>query len=79
MVALSYDFEEGVRPPVVEHGEIAPTPPASPSRHALIGSLSPHLFWWREGSLCRLPFAVKAGAFRFQPPDEFLDALNGAA
>lgn len=43
------------------------------------GSLSPHLFWWREGSLRRLPFAVKAGAFRFQPPDDFLDALNGAA
>lgn len=43
------------------------------------GSLSPHLFWWREGSLRRLPFAVKAGHFRFQPPDEFLDALNGAA
>ncbi|MFP5318964.1 MAG: hypothetical protein ACLGI2_11815 [Acidimicrobiia bacterium] len=43
------------------------------------GSLSPHLFWWRDGSLRRLPFAVKAGTFRFQPPDDFLDALNGAA
>ena len=43
------------------------------------GSLSPHLFWWRDGSMRRLPFAVKAGAFRFHPPDDFLDALNGAA
>lgn len=43
------------------------------------GSLSPNLYWWREGSVCRLPFAVASGTFRFHPPDEFLDAVNGAA
>lgn len=43
------------------------------------GSLSPHLYWWRGGTLSRLPRVTKAGTTRVLPPDEFLDALNGAA
>jgi hypothetical protein len=40
------------------------------------GSLTPSLYWFRDGALTRLPVHVNDGAVTFIPPDEFVDALN---
>jgi hypothetical protein len=36
------------------------------------GSLSPGLYWWREGSLTLLPSKVSAQSISFSPPDVFV-------
>jgi hypothetical protein len=41
------------------------------------GSISPHLYWWRAGSVVRLPAEVTGGSIQFFPPDEFVELLNG--
>lgn len=40
------------------------------------GSITPDLFWWREGKFTRLPSSVKPDGITFTPPDEFVDLLN---
>lgn len=82
LVALPTRHELVVHPIAGVHAVNAVQPlsaVAAQAHRAGPGSLSPHVYWWRDGSLRRLPLAVKAGGFRFHPPDDFLDALNGAA
>ena len=40
------------------------------------GSLTTSLYWYRDGTLTRLPAHVKDGDVTFIPPDEFVDTLN---
>jgi hypothetical protein len=40
------------------------------------GSISPGLYWWRDGSVTLLPSELDGGNVRFFPPDEFVQALN---
>jgi hypothetical protein len=41
------------------------------------GSISAHLYWWRDGDLRWLPSMVSETAIEFYPPDDFVDMLNG--
>jgi hypothetical protein len=44
------------------------------------GSISPHLFWWRDGSLRTLPTRETEEHYEFVPPDEFVtDVLEALA
>ena len=43
------------------------------------GSLSRHLYWWRDGSLRLLPAEVEPSGITFHPPGDFVDVLNGLA
>lgn len=43
------------------------------------GSISPHLYWWRDGRYTLLPSKVTAKSIDFEPPEEFVDLLNGLA
>jgi len=40
------------------------------------GSVSPSLYWWRDGSVEVLPSQFDGGNVQFMPPDEFVQALN---
>lgn len=40
------------------------------------GSLSPHIYWYRNGGLTRLPYEETEGAFKFNPPGDFADLLQ---
>lgn len=40
------------------------------------GSVSAHLYWWRDGALTWLPTIVDGDEISFHPPDSFLDLLN---
>jgi hypothetical protein len=40
------------------------------------GSISPGLYWWRDGSVSMLPAQFDGKAVQFSPPDEFVRALN---
>jgi hypothetical protein len=40
------------------------------------GSLTPDLYWWRDGSLTLLPSSVDRKGVNFMPPDEFTSVLN---
>jgi hypothetical protein len=40
------------------------------------GSISPWIYWWREGSVTLLPSEVAAESVQFVPPDEFVEVLN---
>ena len=40
------------------------------------GSLSPNLYWYRNGGLTRLPYEEADGAFKFNPPGDFADLLH---
>lgn len=40
------------------------------------GSISPNLYWWREGTLTLLPSLIEDGQINFTPPSEFIDMLN---
>lgn len=40
------------------------------------GSISPGLYWWREGSVTLLPSQFDGRNVQFAPPDGFVDALN---
>ena len=39
------------------------------------GSISPNLFWWRDGSLRTLPTRETADHYEFAPPDEFVNQV----
>lgn len=39
------------------------------------GSISPHLFWWRDGAIRTLPTRETEDHFEFVPPDEFVDEV----
>jgi len=41
------------------------------------GSISPGLYWWRDGSVTLLPAQFDGQNVQFAPPDEFVQALNG--
>ena len=41
------------------------------------GSISPNLFWYRNGTFTSLPFRIEGDSFHFRPPDEFMEMLNG--
>jgi len=43
------------------------------------GSLSPLLYWYREGGFTTLPARVEEEKIVFAPPDDFVDLLNGLA
>jgi hypothetical protein len=36
------------------------------------GSLSPFLYWWRDGDLLALPADIENGELRFYPPEDFV-------
>jgi hypothetical protein len=40
------------------------------------GSISPSLYWWREGSLMLLPSEYDGRKVQFFPPDEFVQKLE---
>jgi hypothetical protein len=40
------------------------------------GSISPGLYWWREGSVSLLPAQFDGRNVQFAPPDEFVQVLN---
>jgi hypothetical protein len=41
------------------------------------GSISPNLYWWRDGTLTLLPSLIEEGQINFSPPAEFMEMLNG--
>jgi hypothetical protein len=41
------------------------------------GSISPGLYWWRDGSVTLLPSQFEGRNVQFAPPDDFVQALNG--
>ncbi len=43
------------------------------------GSISPSLYWWRNGSVSLLPAEVDEHRVQFAPPDDFVQVLNGLA
>ncbi len=40
------------------------------------GSISPKLFWYRDGKFVNLPFRLEGDTFNFRPPEEFMEMLN---
>jgi hypothetical protein len=40
------------------------------------GSISPGLYWWRDGDVSLLPSHFDGGTAHFAPPDEFVQALE---
>lgn len=40
------------------------------------GSISPGLYWWRDGSVTLLPAQIDGSNVQFFPPDDFVQALN---
>jgi hypothetical protein len=40
------------------------------------GSVSPALYWWRDGAISVLPGKAANGVIEFQPPDAFAELLN---
>jgi len=40
------------------------------------GSISPSLYWWREGAVTLLPSRLDGSNVQFMPPDDFVQALN---
>jgi hypothetical protein len=40
------------------------------------GSVSPHLYWWRDGCYTHLPTEVGESTIEFNPPEEFVEVLN---
>lgn len=40
------------------------------------GSISPNLFWYRDGRFVDLPFRIEGETFNFRPPSEFMDMLK---
>jgi len=40
-------------------------------------ALSPHLYWWRDGTFKLLPSLSEDGQINFRPPAEFMEMLNG--
>ena len=43
------------------------------------GSISPGLYWWRDGSVTLLPAQLDGQKVAFAPPDDFISVLNGLA
>lgn len=40
------------------------------------GSISPYLYWYKDGEFTNLPFKIKDQSLHFTPPDNFVDVLN---
>jgi len=40
------------------------------------GSISPGIYWWRDGSVTLLPSEVSGRNVRFAPPDELVEVLD---
>jgi hypothetical protein len=43
------------------------------------GSISPSLYWWRQGTIAHLRGRVRPGGVDFMPSDDFMDILNSLA
>jgi hypothetical protein len=43
------------------------------------GSITPNLYWYRDGQYILLPYEIRGGKFNFKPPDEFVQMLNELA
>ena len=39
------------------------------------GSVSPNLYWWRDGALTHLPTKVTSQSITFSPPDAFVNEV----
>ena len=39
------------------------------------GSISPHLYWWKDGTLATLPTRETEEHYEFVPPDDFVDEV----
>jgi hypothetical protein len=40
------------------------------------GTISPHLYWYRDGRYVPLPYQIKESSVAFHPPAEFIEVLN---
>lgn len=40
------------------------------------GSISPSVYWWRDGELTLLPSSLEGSKLDFFPPDEFVEVVN---
>lgn len=40
------------------------------------GSISPNLYWWRNGQFTILPSRIEKKKLHFEPPEEFIQVLN---
>jgi len=40
------------------------------------GSISKSLYWYRDGQLTNLPYALNGDTFEFTPPEDFFDLMN---
>jgi hypothetical protein len=40
------------------------------------GSISPSIYWWRDGAVTLLPSEIAGRNVQFAPPDEFVEVLN---
>ena len=40
------------------------------------GSISPNLFWYRDGKFVDLPFRIEGDTFNFRPPPAFMEMLD---
>jgi hypothetical protein len=43
------------------------------------GSITPNLYWYRDGRFTLLPYEIANKQFNFRPPDEFVDLMNQLA
>jgi hypothetical protein len=66
--------------PIVDQGTLVALSAMIPMARGMCrdgpGSISPHLFWWRDGRFTLLPCTVTESSVRFNPPDEFAEILS---
>jgi hypothetical protein len=43
------------------------------------GSITPNLYWYRDGRFTLLPYEIANKQFNFRPPDELVDLMNQLA
>ena len=41
------------------------------------GSITDNVYWYRVGEFTRLPYEIEGNELNFEPPDEFVEMLNG--
>ena len=66
--------------PIVDLGVVGSINRLIPTAVALFnegpGSISPGIYWWRDGSVTLLPSEVAGSNVQFAPPDELVEVLN---
>lgn len=69
--------------PIVDLGIVESINRLIPTANSLFeqgpGSISPGLYWWRDGAVTLLPSQVEGNRVQVAPPDEFVQVLNGLA